>query len=952
MPDNEPMRHFDKTHQGKCPVLPVYLQIGLWVAALLLATLSPSVAAPDVTANAISLGVAYPNSKGPYSRNVWDMQIFNGRIYLGHGNSSNNAPESNSGPIPILYLDLATSQFVNGNNFSVDDEQIDVYRIINGKLCTPGHDPQEGWELGNFYRWEPGGWVKNRTIPEAIHAYDLYGFDGKLFAALGIQSANSSTVVSSNDNGLTWQIYPETDLGRRYTLFELNGILYAPQGVLYTDPTWAANYPDCQMAQYNGSGFTMRTDLSFQDLFPDTPCGADQYPDGRFGKIVRPVNFANRLVYIGGEEWNDHQTYPFGLYVASSLAAGNVQVYRVSLPGNALPWDVLVRGDKIYVLTSEKTEGTPDSFLVKVFSSEDLVTWTELFRFTEPTFARSFEEDNGDFYFGLGTDVGATNDAASYTDNVQPESGKILRVAKAAYTGLMTNIPPVANSQSVTDSLAEAKTITLAASDAESSPLTYEIVTPPTHGVLSGTAPNLTYTPTAIGADSFTFKVHDGMTYSNTATVSITVAAGSLPTQALNLWVRSDIGVVRTANEVTAWNDLSGNGNNLERSGLSRQPGFASNAVNGFPVIRFDGSNDYLRRTLTTPYTGESTTFIVAAVTPGQTAPRGLFSTGTLKDDTATYELTVDGTSPGALRMHTVANYAAGSVPSQTAFQLLTLVIKTNTLEVYRGGQLFASYALGSTEAKTYLNYTLGAERRTFASLGCDIAETLVYQRVLSAEDRQKVEGYLANRYGLPYAGPPIISPTDDLQITPPGAANINPVTGRYEHSISVSNAGTGTAGGFLLRVADLPVGVSVVGGVYDATSNSWIVGCSSLVSAGGNAGLVLSYAATGNPGSFTPAVTLLPPTIPPPPAGPDFSMAIRSPDLDPGSGRATLSFNAEPGRSYLIEYSHDLKTWLPATGVITARNGAVEWTDDGSITGSLPFAAGKRFYRAKDLTP
>ena len=43
--------------------------------------------------------------------------------------------------------------------------------------------------------------------------------------------------------------------------------------------------------------------------------------------------------------------------------------------------------------------------------------------------------------------------------------------------------------------------------------------------LLSGTAPNLTYTPATnfVGADAFTFKANDGTVDSNNATVSITV---------------------------------------------------------------------------------------------------------------------------------------------------------------------------------------------------------------------------------------------------------------------------------------------------------------------------------------------------------------------------------------------------------------------------------------------
>ncbi len=68
--------------------------------------------------------------------------------------------------------------------------------------------------------------------------------------------------------------------------------------------------------------------------------------------------------------------------------------------------------------------------------------------------------------------------------------------------------------------------ITLVASDVEGSPLTYRLVTPPTHGTL-GTinGSKVLYTPAAnyTGPDSFTFTANDGTSDSNVATVSITV---------------------------------------------------------------------------------------------------------------------------------------------------------------------------------------------------------------------------------------------------------------------------------------------------------------------------------------------------------------------------------------------------------------------------------------------
>lgn len=88
--------------------------------------------------------------------------------------------------------------------------------------------------------------------------------------------------------------------------------------------------------------------------------------------------------------------------------------------------------------------------------------------------------------------------------------------------------PPVANNQTVKAAQDTAVSIALSASDPDGDALTYSFVQP-SHGVLSGTAPNLTYTPTSAyhGTDSFTFKANDGSEDSNTATVSIAVDAAS-----------------------------------------------------------------------------------------------------------------------------------------------------------------------------------------------------------------------------------------------------------------------------------------------------------------------------------------------------------------------------------------------------------------------------------------
>jgi len=89
------------------------------------------------------------------------------------------------------------------------------------------------------------------------------------------------------------------------------------------------------------------------------------------------------------------------------------------------------------------------------------------------------------------------------------------------------NRAPIAQNGALALDQGTSKTIVLAASDPDGDAITYTIVSAPQKGALSGTAPNLSYTPatSASGSDSFTFKVNDGKLDSNTATVSIAIRA-------------------------------------------------------------------------------------------------------------------------------------------------------------------------------------------------------------------------------------------------------------------------------------------------------------------------------------------------------------------------------------------------------------------------------------------
>jgi hypothetical protein len=100
-------------------------------------------------------------------------------------------------------------------------------------------------------------------------------------------------------------------------------------------------------------------------------------------------------------------------------------------------------------------------------------------------------------------------------------------VSTAATMSITVVSPPTANGQPVTVLENTPTGITLTGSAPNGDPLSFQVVSAPTSGALSGTAPNLNYTPNLnySGPDSFTFTVTDTASglISTSATVSITV---------------------------------------------------------------------------------------------------------------------------------------------------------------------------------------------------------------------------------------------------------------------------------------------------------------------------------------------------------------------------------------------------------------------------------------------
>lgn len=362
----------------------------------------------------------YPAESQTYARNIWDMIAFNGKLYLGAGNSSNSGPAPNAGPVPIISYDPKTNSF--SSDFVVDEEQIDAFHAIEGRLYVPGHDPKEDWSFGNIYSLSPGVlWQKHRTIPSAIHTFSLASFDKHVFAAIGTQK--KMPVAVSADHGKTWHLeYTGSD--RVYDFLQVKGKLYST-GVFFSKEILTAmtnGNSDALVSchEYIPAGeFKPRPDLNDTGLFfPHTlPKTNKTY------KVSKRLFWEDKTIFIGSEIHNNNQALPFGVFIASSLEPDNVKIDNIPLPSSTRPWDIIGYGDCVYILLEHTDK---DSKRISVIKSNDLKIWKELFYLCTTTFARSFEILNNTLYYSAGGEIG--NPWKWHQTEISPDTGKIYAI--------------------------------------------------------------------------------------------------------------------------------------------------------------------------------------------------------------------------------------------------------------------------------------------------------------------------------------------------------------------------------------------------------------------------------------------------------------------------------------------------------------------------------------------
>jgi len=228
----------------------------------------------------------------------------------------------------------------------------------------------------------------------------------------------------------------------------------------------------------------------------------------------------------------------------------------------------------------------------------------------------------------------------------------------------------------------------------------------------------------------------------------------------------SDISVARqfhyrteelpTTGYVTSWTDVSGNARNVSGAPGDQPASVISSLLNSKTAARFDGSTDTLTRAAVD--LGQSWS-IFAAFTTGSSVTGILVSDGYSSNDVS-YMLGAASPFMGVGELVTGIHrsnswtIAKEASPLSAATGYLAAGIRTSGsgLFVYKNGSQVATAAAGSATTFNSGDSLFIGRRWDIAEVpfwNGDIAEIIAYNGSLSDTERQKIEGYLAHKYGL-----------------------------------------------------------------------------------------------------------------------------------------------------------------------------------------------------------
>ena len=367
------------------------------------------------------------------------------------------------------------------------------------------------------------------------------------------------------------------------------------------------------------------------------------------------------------------------------------------------------------------------------------------------------------------------------------------------------------------------------------------------------------------------------------------------------------------------WADSGGTGINATQTIATQQPVYVTNAINGYPVVRFTASNSsYL--TLLRPVQDDFTIMCLFRSTQGSgTDPYFYSGAGLVSGEVAGVTndfgtslnangLLLAGTGEPDTTLASSASYLDGK-PHLLTF---TRTEATGALALYVDGVEVAT-GTGSTDALTAPGQlTIGCQQVLSNFFTGDVAEIKIFDAALTDSLRTAQEGTLESEYGL--AIPTV--PTGVSATHTTGAATLSwtPSLGATSYHVKRS----ATSGGTYAALA------TVTGAGYTDPS----------LGNGQSAYYVVTAINAAGESAASSVVYMGP--------APVAASELSAPRFTLSSGSAQVTIATLAGRTYQLQRSDTLAagSWVNVGSAISGTGGNVALTDSSSRTGVV-----RRFY-------
>jgi hypothetical protein len=345
-------------------------------------------------------------------RTPWALALFEGQLYLGLGNASNEGPTANSGPVPLLSYSLSTGRWQQ--QASLPEEEISRFIAHGRELWIPGADARGGWRWGNLYRREAGSglWWQVRRLPHFIHSHDLAWHQGQLVVAGNVPDAVSSgaqserhgsALATSSDGGQHWQVQ-RLQGWRATALLPVDGHLFAIEALpgpgleRWLDQNGRAR-GFVAVHQWQADGpWQARRDIPRSALLPAVP-GAEQ----RFAWIEQATPAGQAVAWIASlGAWRGDPPRREA-FVAQGLRPGDIRVAHLPLETGELAMDLQATGAGWLLLSSRKLDATHwASRITEVQIRPQGIHQQPVLSFQAPLPAWSLAGDRRQLFVGLG----------------------------------------------------------------------------------------------------------------------------------------------------------------------------------------------------------------------------------------------------------------------------------------------------------------------------------------------------------------------------------------------------------------------------------------------------------------------------------------------------------------------------------------------------------------------